>query len=168
MSFGLRYGRVREFIIDGGWDMTMHWDFFKESDSSMGVFYPLHYVIAAFDNEVRAEEIRQRFIEAGFREDDVAAADGPFVAHKLESMEDSSLLERVGQELVSAVGTELGYVEDDRKTAQRGGAFLFAYTPDKEATDQAIELLKYAHPIYARRYHRAGIHRISYPKQSVL
>ena len=74
----------------------------------------------------------------------------------------------MGQELVRAVGTELGYVDDDLKTARRGGAFLFAYTPDRETTDKAVELLKYAHPIYARRYHRAGIHRISYPKQSVL
>lgn len=148
--------------------MKMHWDFFKESDTSMGVFYPLHYVMAAFDNEARAAEIRERFVEAGFREDDVAAVEGPFVAEKLESMEDSSVLEKVGQELVRAVGTELGYVDDDLKTARRGGAFLFAYTPDRETTDKAVELLKYAHPIYARRYHRAGIHRISYPKQSVL
>ena len=119
--------------------MKMHWDFFKESDTSMGVFYPLHYVMAAFDNEARAGEIRERFLEAGFREDDVAAVDGPFVAERLESMEDSSVLEKMGQELVRAVGTELGYVDDDLKTARRGGAFLFAYTPDSTAVDSTID-----------------------------
>lgn len=148
--------------------MRKHWNFFKESDTSMGVFYPLHYVLAAFDNEVRAHEIRDRFCEEGFAEDDVTVVDGPFLADQLESLEGSTAFERVEQELVRAVGTEFGYIEDDRKTAQRGGYFLFAYTPDQESTERAIELLKRAHPIYARRYHRAGIHRILYPKQSVL
>ena len=34
--------------------------------------------------------------------------------------------------------------------------------------DFFIELLKFAHPVYARRSNAAGTHRISYPKQSVL
>ena len=148
--------------------MREHWDFFKESDTSMGVFYPLHYVLAAFDNDVRANEIRQRFVEAGFADDDVAVVAGPFLVDRLESIEGSNFIEKAGQSLVRAVGTEFGYIEDDRKTAARGGCFLFAYTPDQQSTDSAIELLKFAHPIYARRYHLAGIHRISYPKQSVL
>ncbi len=148
--------------------MREHWDFFKESDSSMGVFYPLHYVLAAFDNETRAKEIRQRFLDAGFADDDLAVVDGPYLVDHLESIEGSNLAEKAGQSLVRAVGTEFGYIDDDRKTAKRGGYFLFAYTPDQESTDSAIEILKLAHPIYARRYNLAGIHRISYPKQSVL
>lgn len=148
--------------------MRQHWDFFKTSDTSMGVFYPLHYVLAAFENEARAKEIRTRFLEAGFADDDVAAVDGPFVVNTLESLEGSGLIEQAQQSVVRFVGTELGYIEDDRKTADRGAGFLFAYTPDQETTDRAIELLKFAHPIYARRYNLAGIHRISYPKQSVL
>lgn len=148
--------------------MREHWDFFKESDTSMGVFYPLHYVLAAFDNAVRANEIRQVFLDSGFAEDDVAVVDGPFLVDRLESTEGSNLAEKAGQQIVRAVGTEFGYIDDDRKTAERGGVFLFVYTPDQESTDSAIEVLKFAHPIYARRYNLAGIHRISYPKQSVL
>lgn len=148
--------------------MREHWKFFKKSDSSMGVFYPLHYVLAAFDNEVRAREIQQRFAQSGFADDDLAVVDGPFLVEQLESTEGSNLIEKAGQEIVRAVGTEFGYIDDDRKTAARGGWFLFAYTPDQESTDRAIEVLKFAHPIYARRYHLAGIHRIIYPKQSVL
>lgn len=148
--------------------MRKHWDFFKTSDTSMGVFYPMHYVLAAFESEARADEIRKRFIEAGFAEDDVAAVDGAFLVDTLESLEGSGLVERAQQSIVRFVGTEMGYIEDDRKTAERGAAFLFVYTPDEDTTDRSIELLKFAHPIYARRYNAAGIHRISYPKQSVL
>lgn len=148
--------------------MRNHWDFFKESDTSMGVFYPLHYVLAAFDSDVRAGKVRERFVAAGFAEDDVAAVDGPFLVEALESLEGSGLVERAQQAVVRFVGTEMGYIEDDRKTAARGAGFLFVYTPDEASTQQAIELLKFAHPIYSRRYNAAGIHRISYPKQSVL
>lgn len=148
--------------------MRKHWSFFKESDSSMGVFYPLHYVLAAFDNEVRAGEVRAMFEAEGFADDDLAVVDGPFLVDQLESLEGCSVLERAEQVLVRGAGTELGYIDDDRKTARRGGCFLFVYTPDQESADLAIALLKRTHPIYARRYHRAGIHRILYPKQSVL
>ncbi len=148
--------------------MRNHWDFFKESDTSMGVFYPLHYVLAAFESDVRAREVRERFVAGGFAGDDVAAVDGPFLADTLESLEGSGAIERAQQAIVRFVGTELGYIEDDRKTAVRGAGFLFAYTPDADSTQRAIDLLKRAHPIYARRYNAAGIHRISYPKQSVL
>jgi membrane protease YdiL (CAAX protease family) len=57
-----------------------HWEFFKEQDTSFGVFYPLHYVVAAFDTPERAEEVRKAFIDAGFADDDVASATGGFAA----------------------------------------------------------------------------------------
>ncbi|MBN8480117.1 MAG: hypothetical protein J0L88_00845 [Xanthomonadales bacterium] len=148
--------------------MRSHWDFFKESDTSMGVFYPLHYVLAAFETDARAHEVRMQFLAAGFAADNVAAVDGPFLVGTLESLEGSGLVERAKQAVVRFVGTEMGYIEDDRKTAARGAGFLFVYTPDEDSTQRAIELLRRTHPIYARRYNAAGIHRISYPRQSVL
>ena len=49
------------------------------------------------------------------------------------------------------------------------GPFPQITLPDRQSGGQrAIDLLKRTHPIYARRYNAAGIHRISYPKQSVL
>ncbi len=97
--------------------MRQHWEFFKESDTSMGVFYPLHYVLAAFETKSRADEILSRFLEAGFAADDVAAVDGPFLADKLESTDGSGLVERAQQGIVRWVGTEFGYIDDDCKTA---------------------------------------------------
>lgn len=148
--------------------MREHWEFFKEGDTSMGVFYPMHYIVAAFDSEERARSIQSRFLESGFDAEDVAVADGRYVVDKLESTEDSGLLDRAKQTVVRAVGTELGYLDDDRKIADRGGAFLFVYAPDAETLERATEVLRFAHPILARRYHGAGIHRIIYPRQSVL
>ncbi|WP_440222887.1 hypothetical protein ACQQ2N_17690 [Dokdonella sp. MW10] len=148
--------------------MRKHWDFFKESDTSMGVFYPLHYVVAAFESEERARIVEIRFLDAGFAREDVAVADGRFVVDLLETTEGSNLIEKAQQTVVRAVGTEFGYLDDDRKIAEKGGAFVFAYAPDDETTARATDVLTFAHPIYARRYNAVGIHRIHYPRQSVL
>ncbi|GAB3039950.1 MULTISPECIES: hypothetical protein [Oleiagrimonas] len=148
--------------------MKQHWDFFKDSDSSFGLFYPLHYTMAAFEVDTHAERARQRFLEDGFAEDDVATASGPFVADRLESMDDANWFDRLRAQLADLVGTETGYLQDDRKLAQRGGAFLFVYTPDQDRIDRAHALIERLHPIYARRYHYAGIENIRYPAQSKL
>ncbi|KGI77637.1 hypothetical protein [Oleiagrimonas soli] len=148
--------------------MKRHWDFFKDSDASFGLFYPLHYTMAAFEVDTHAERARQHFLDAGFAQDDVAVATGSFVTEQLESMDDAGWFDRLRAQLADLVGTETGYLQDDRKHAQRGGAFLFAYTPDQERIDRAHALLERLHPIYARRYHYAGIERIRYPAQSKL
>lgn len=148
--------------------MRHHWAFFKKSDSSFGVFYPLHYIVAAFDTIERANEVRAKFIEDGFAEDDVASASGPFVVDKLESSAGASWFERFEAGFASFLGTELGYIEDDHKLAKHGCAFLFVYTPDVPSIQRAETLLKRAHPLSARRYDHVGIRRLIYPPQAAL
>ncbi len=148
--------------------MGRHWDFFKESNTSMGVFYPLHYVLAAFDSEALAEEAYRAFVDSGYDEEDVTSVSGSFLVKHIESTESSSIAERVGQSIEKGAGTEFAYIEDDRKMANRGGAFLFVYAPDDTATEDITARLRRLHPIYARRYNKLGVHRIIYPRQSVL
>lgn len=148
--------------------MKHRWEFFKEPDSSFGLFYPMHYTVAAFDTDDRAEYARQRCLEAGFADDDVATASGPFVINRLESMKGANWLDRIEAGIARVVGTEAGYIQDDVKLARRGGAFLFVYTPEQGDIDRLRGLLKRLHPIFARRYHAAGIEAICYPPQSTL
>jgi hypothetical protein len=148
--------------------MQTHWEFFKEQDRSFGVFYPLHYVVAAFDTPERAEEVRKIFVDAGFDDSDVASTTGSFVAQKLESMSGATWIERFKIGFASFLGTELGYIEDDQKLAQRGAGFLFVYTPNDASIADAEKLLVRAHPICARRYDHAGIRRLIYPAQAAL
>jgi hypothetical protein len=148
--------------------MQTHWEFFKEQDKSFGVFYPLHYIVAAFDTPERAEEVRRLFVDAGFDDTDVASATGGFVTSKLESMSGATWLERFKIGFASFLGTELGYIEDDTKLAQRGAGFLFVYTPDDATIAKAEHLLTRTHPLSARRYDHAGIRRLIYPPQVAL
>ncbi|HVT33154.1 MAG TPA: hypothetical protein VHE32_10930 [Rhodanobacteraceae bacterium] len=145
-----------------------HWQFFKEQDRSFGVFYPLHYIVAAFDTPERADYVRKEFVEAGFGDDEVASATGPFVTRTLESTKGATWLERFKIGFASFLGTELGYVDDDRKLAERGAGFLFVHAPDASTIERAEKLLVRAHPISARRYDHAGIRRLVYPPQAAL
>ena len=148
--------------------MEQRWAFFKENDHSFGVFYPLHYIVAAFDTPERAEAVHKVFLDAGFDDSDVASATGPFVTQKLESMKGATWLEKFKIGFASFLGTELGYIDDDRKLAERGAGFLFVYAPDDAATRKAEALLVRAHPLSARRYDHAGIRRLIYPPQAAL
>ena len=146
--------------------MTKHWEFFKESDRSWGVFYPRNYIVAGYGSLPRAEEVRDALLGVGFASDDVAAASGAFVANELESDRGAGWFERVKQEVASAVGTELGYVEDDLKHARQGGAFLFVYVPKDEDVLRARGVIDPSLPVHARRYLSLGIERYAYPSQS--
>ena len=148
--------------------MEQRWAFFKDNDHSFGVFYPLHYIVAAFETPERAEAVHQQFCEEGFDDSDVASATGPFVTQKLESMKGATWLENFKIGFASFLGPELGYIDDDRKLAERGAGFLFVYTPDDASIAKAEHLLQRAHPLSARRYDHAGIRRLIYPPQEAL
>jgi hypothetical protein len=148
--------------------MILHWDFFKESDRSFGMFYPKHYIVVGLDNEARAIGVAQQFLAEGFRGDDVAFASGSFVTERLESVKGAGLFERIKRGIAHIAGTEQGYIDDDLKLARRGGAFVFVYAPDDVHAAKASHLLKRIHPVYARRYLPLAIDRIVYPNQSTL
>ncbi len=148
--------------------MKEHWNFFKENDTSFGLFYPLHYTVAAFDTLDRAEQARRQCLDNGFDEDDVAAVSGPFVINHLESGKDDSWFTRLQAGIARVIGTETGFLDDDLQLARRGCAFLFVYTPGRPQVDRLHDLIRRLHPIFARRYHHAGIERIRYPPQSTL
>ena len=148
--------------------MKQRWDFFKETDSSFGVFYPKNYVVAAFETLERAQEIEARFRADGFDADEVTAAPGGFVVNEVESQKDANWLDRARAGIAAAIGTETGYIDDDLKLARRGGAFLFVHVPDDPTMVRVRALLARAHPIYARRYLTGAIERLVYPKHAAL
>ncbi len=149
-------------------EQAHHWSFFKHSDHSFGLFYPVHYILIGLDNEGRAREVEDIFRTEGFAPDDVAYASGSFVTGKLESTKDPGLLERIKIGIAHIAGTEQGYIDDDLKLARRGGAFVFVHVPDDESAAKATAIIKRIHPMYARHYRQLAIDRIVYPNQSTL
>lgn len=146
--------------------MKHRWSFFKESDSSFGLFYPMHYVVAGFNTLDAAHDAELAFLAAGFAENDVAIASGPYMINRVESQDGATWLDSVKATVANFIGTEAGYIADDLKLARRGDAFLFVYTPDHETRNEVNAVLERLQPLFARRYQHAGIERLPYPAQS--
>lgn len=140
--------------------MTNHWGFFKDGDTSLGIFYPRHYIVAGYRNLADAEAAEAAFRKAGTPPEDVRAATGAFVTGQLESRHSANWLERMEQRLVEFAGTETGYIREDADLARDGGAFLFVYAPDDTRANQARSVFTQIGPAYARRYLDVAIERM--------
>jgi hypothetical protein len=145
--------------------MNSHWGFFKDGDTSLGTFYPRHYIVAGFSNLADAQAAEAAFRDAGTPPEDVRAADGDFVAGQLEARHGANWLERMEQRLVEFAGTESAYVHEDADLARSGGAFLFVYAPDDARAKTARRVFAQNHPAFARRYLDVAIeHIVENPK----
>ncbi|MGH8190933.1 MAG: hypothetical protein ACREP2_05755 [Rhodanobacteraceae bacterium] len=133
-------------------------EFFKEGSTSLGTFYPTHYIIAGYHDMADAKAAAVACEKAGFASEDVRASGGDFMMRQLESRdENSSLLDRMGQELVKFAGTEQGYVREDAELARAGGAFLAVYAPNDEDVEKVKDVFARHGPAYARRYLKIAI-----------
>jgi hypothetical protein len=139
------------------------WDFFKESDTSYGVFYPEHYTVAAFADRPAADAAAEAARAAGFAAEDVRAVDGQFVVNELETDHDKSFLDKVKSRIADVVGTEARFIELDVEHARRGAAFVFIYTPEEEDGEKVEALLRSRDALYARRYLPLAIERLIEP-----
>lgn len=145
--------------------MNSHWDFFKEGDTSLGTFYPRHYIVAGYRTLSDAEAAEAAFRQAGTPPDEVRAATGEFVTGQLESRDGANWLQRMEQRLVEFAGTESAYVHEDADLARSGGAFLFVYAPDDSRANTARRVFAQTHPAFARRYLDVAIeHIVENPK----
>lgn len=140
--------------------MTRHWAFFKEGDTSFGIFYPKHYIVAGYRTLADAEAAEAAFRNADVAAEDVRAATGEFVVGQLESRHGASWLQRMEARLVEFASTEADYIREDADLARAGGAFLFVYAPDEARMALARRVFAQHGPVYARRYLDVAIERI--------
>lgn len=126
--------------------------FFKEGDTSLGTFYPTHYIVAGYHSLADARAAAAACGKEGFADDDVRVYDGKFVIQQLEAREGSNWLQKMQRQLVEFAGTEEGYVAEDAEHARNGGAFLFLYAPNDAGLDKARRVFAQHGPAYARRY----------------
>jgi len=138
--------------------MTTLTNFFKESDSSLGVFYPKHYVIGSFPTFEKTKEAEQALRRAGFAEDEVLAVPGSEVfLYFAEFRANSGLWASAMTTLSRAFGTEQVFADDDVELARSGAGFIAVHSPD-EATAQRIKsLLEPFQPRALHWYQSGGV-----------
>jgi hypothetical protein len=138
--------------------MTTLTNFFKESDSQLGVFYPVHYIIATFSTFGKTQEAAQALRTAGFAPDEVLAIPGSEVLAYFEEFRAHSGLWAGAMTMLSrAFGTEQVFADADVQRAQAGAGFLAVHSAEDSVTARARALLQPFEPRAMHWYESGGI-----------
>lgn len=138
--------------------MTTLTNFFKESDSSLGVFYPKHYIIGTFPTLEKTREAAQALHRAGFSDDEVLAAPGSEVfLYFAEFRANAGLWSSAMTALSRAFGTEQVFADDDVAFARSGAGFLAVHSPDDATTARVRALVSPFEPRALHWYQSGGI-----------
>jgi len=134
-------------------------EFFKETHTALGIFYPLHCMVAVFPTLVVAKQVREKLRNARFGEDDVIAADGAeFI--ELEK-EETGLGSILMQELSRFLGAEQISTDHNLEFAEQGAALVVVHCPTEKLKDQAWEVVQSASPLAAHYYSRGSVDHLA-------
>jgi hypothetical protein len=138
--------------------MTTLTNFFKESDSTLGVFYPKHYIIATFPTFEGAQQAAQALRRAGFGEGDMVAIPGAEILQFFDEFRaHSSLWAGVMSVLSRAFGTEQTFADVDVQRAQAGAGFLAIYSPEEGEASRIRALVEPFKPKAMHWYLAGGV-----------
>jgi hypothetical protein len=138
--------------------MTTLTNFFKESESTLGVFYPKHYIIATFPTFAATEEAAQALRRTGFPEDEVIAIPGSeILKYFIEFRSDSGLWAGVMTMLSRAFGTEQAFADADADFAREGAGFLAIHCPDEVQAKKIQSLVEPFGPKAMHWYEAGGV-----------
>ena len=138
--------------------MTTLTNFFKESDSTLGIFYPKHYIIATFPTFQKTEDAAQALRRAGFSTDEVLAIPAAELLKYFEEFRaHSGLWAGVMTMLSRAFGTEQVFADDDVERALAGEGFLAVHSPDEAVTARIRALVEPFEPRAMHWYEAGGI-----------
>lgn len=138
--------------------MTTLTSFFKESDSSLGVFYPTHYIIATFLTFEKAQEAAQALRRAGYAQDEILAIPGEEVLTFFEDFRAHSGLWAGAMTMLSrAFGTEQVFADHDVENARAGAGFLAVHSKEQAETNRIRALLEPFGPRAMHWYESGGV-----------
>jgi hypothetical protein len=136
--------------------------FFKDKDIEFGVFYPKHFILAAFENLADADRAKEELARAGLVDKDVISVSGEEVVHFAEDhLIKDGLWGALMTELSRTFGTEALYADKDLAAAKKGAAFVAVHCPTETAKTEAWKALERAHPLVARYYSFDGIEHLT-------
>lgn len=134
-------------------------DFFKETHTALGIFYPLHCMVAVFPSLAMAKQVREKLRNARFAEDEVIAVEGTdFI--ELEK-EETGLGNILMQELSRFLGAEQISTDHNLEFAEQGAAFVVVHCPAEKLKDKAWEVIQSASPLAAHYYSRGSVDHLA-------
>jgi hypothetical protein len=137
--------------------------FFKGSDTTLGVFYPNHYLIAVFRNVEVAQQVLRRLQAAGFGEDEAIATGGEEVIALAN--EETGLGSFFMQALSRFFSTEQKYTDHDLEHARHEAGFVAVHCPTEASKKKAWVMMQSEalpeNPLSARYYASGGIEHLA-------
>ena len=124
--------------------------------TALGTYYPIHYLVAAFDHPLQAEQALAKLQDEGFPEVTAQICPGPeFLRNYRAFAAQRSIFQRAAELLPAEEHTA---VEDYLAEAERGASFVTVHTPKRADRDRAQAILQ-AKGGHAMRYY--GDHTIT-------
>lgn len=132
--------------------------FFKHSESTFGIFYPTHYLVAAYPNLEDAQRAMRLLKNVGWADDDVIAVPGEeVVRYQEEHLAVRGLWGLLMAQLSRIIDTEQPYADSDLEAAKRGVAFLAVHCHTQTIKAEAWRVLVATNPLVARYYDASGV-----------
>jgi len=141
--------------------MSVLAEFFKGSETQMGIFAPRDYLVALFPDFAAADQAERHLLDSGFPQDQVIAVPGQDVVRLVhERASHSGIATLLMQELSRLFETEEVYADHDFELASRGAGFLAVHAHGDAAKYRAWKLIEPFHPTVARHYSRVGVEHL--------
>jgi hypothetical protein len=118
--------------------------------TDFGVFYPTGYIVAAFEREEDAQQVRQDLMTGGYHPCECQIASAEFVAETAQHNIDST-------GFLARLGASIKFVESHLEAARRGATFLLIYAPIQLDAERAMRVVRRVPFILAHRYTRLVI-----------
>jgi len=138
--------------------MSVLAEFFRGSETQMGIFAPRGFVVALFPDLSAAVKAERSLVDAGFPPDEVIAVPGEDVVILVkEHASHTGVGTLLMQGLSRMFETEEVYADHDFKLASEGAGFLAVHAAGDTKKHQAWKLIEPANPIVARHYSLVGV-----------
>jgi hypothetical protein len=133
--------------------------FFKETHTALGIFYPLHCLIAVFPNLDSAQQAIRKLRKAGFAEDEVIAVEGSELIG-LEK-EETHLGNFLMQKLSRFLATEQISTDHNLEFAYHGAAFVVVHCPTEKTKKEAWDVIQPSAPLAAHYYSKDSVDHLA-------
>jgi hypothetical protein len=139
--------------------MTALQDFFHGSDTTLGVFYPRHCLVAVFLRESEAGTAAGLLRAAGIAPEEMIVASGRDVLAL--AGEETGLGGLIMQALSRFFKTEQYYADRDLDQARDGAGFLIVRCVDANKKQEAWRVIQPLNPSAARYYDIGGVEHLA-------
>jgi hypothetical protein len=130
--------------------------FFHGAPTTLGVFYPTHYIFASFPTFPSAKEAARALQAAGYGKV-IAASSAETLQFMKEIRGDVGLWGAMMASISRFFGTEEVFVDKDAAEARVGAGFLAVYCPRQEEADRIRDLMMPFDPLTMQLYLSSGV-----------